>query len=70
MSAQVGDTQNPDPVRRAKAVPVAPYASRGAGLYSEVSWDPGAPLLGRAAGPRTAGAGPGQSRRPAPLDKA
>jgi hypothetical protein len=68
MSAQVGDIHNLDRGKRTKSVSAAPYASRGAGLYSEVSWDPGASLPARDDATRSAGAG--SSRDPDPVDKA
>lgn len=68
MSAQVGDTHNLDRGKRTKSVSAAPYASRSAGLYSEVSWDPGASLPARGESARTAG--PGSSHGPDPVDKA
>ena len=68
MSAQVRDTHNLDRAKRAKSPPAIPYASRGAGLYSEVSWDPGASLPGRDAGAWAAARDP--SPRSETLDKA
>lgn len=68
MSAQVGDTHNLDRGKRTKSGSAAPYASRGAGLYSEVSWDPGASLPALDESARTAGAG--SSHRPDPVEKA
>jgi hypothetical protein len=68
MSAQVGDTHNLDRVKRAKSAPAAAYAGRGAGLYREVSWDPGVSLTGRDAGAWTAARGP--SPRSETRDKA
>jgi len=49
MTAQVGDTHRMDRTNGSEAIPTVPYASRGAGLYSEVSWDPIASLRARAA---------------------
>ena len=68
MSAQVGDTHNLDRAKRAKSAPAIPYVSRGAGLYSEVSWDPGVAMPGRDAGARAAARGP--SPRTGTPDKA
>jgi len=50
MSAQIGETHNLNRAKRAKSAPAIPYVSRGAGLYSEVSRDPGASMPGRDAG--------------------
>lgn len=49
MAAQSGDTHNPERTMGSEAIPAVPYASRGAGLYSEVSWDPIASLRARVA---------------------
>lgn len=49
MAAQVGDTHKLNRTNGSEAIPAVPYASRGAGLYSEVSWDPIAALRARAA---------------------
>lgn len=40
MAAQIGDTHKLDRIMGSDALPAVPYASRGAGLYSEVRWDP------------------------------
>lgn len=40
MAAQIGDMHNLDRASGTEKRPAVPYASRGAGLYSEVSWDP------------------------------
>lgn len=39
MAAHSGDTHILARIKGRGATPPAPYASRGAGLYSEVSWD-------------------------------
>lgn len=49
MTAQVGNSHKLERLKGAKAIPTVPYAGRGAGLYSEVSWDPIASLRARAA---------------------
>ncbi len=63
MAAQIGDTHNRGRAKGSESTPVVPYASRGAGLYSEVSWDPIVALRARVprtsdkdAGPRPASA--------------
>ena len=40
MAANSGDTRILERIKGQEATPAAPYASRSAGLYSEVSWDP------------------------------
>ncbi len=49
MAAQHGDTHSLERVNGSETIPAVPYASRGAGLYSEVSWDPIMALRARAA---------------------
>ncbi len=47
MVAHAGDTNELERFNGSEAIPPVPYASRGAGLYSEVSWDPIAAFRGR-----------------------
>lgn len=39
MAANSGDTRILERIKGQEATPAVPYASRSAGLYSEVSWD-------------------------------
>jgi len=49
MATLIGDMHKLERANGTDPNPPAPYASRGAGLYSEVSWDPIASLRARAA---------------------
>lgn len=49
MATQIGDIHKLERVKGTDPLPAVPYASRGAGLYSEVSWDPIASLRERVA---------------------
>lgn len=59
MVAHAGDTTGLDRLKGSETTPAFPYASRGAGLYSEVSWDPVAALRARAQRTGDKGVGPG-----------
>lgn len=48
MAADSGGTHRLERIKGSQAIPAVPYASRGAGLYSEVIWDPIASLRARA----------------------
>lgn len=60
MVVHPGNTSELERFTGSEAIPPVPYASRGAGLYSEVSWDSIAALRARAerAGDRGGGPGP------------
>ena len=49
MAADSGDAHGLERIKGSQAIPTVPYASRGAGLYSEVLWDPIASLRARSA---------------------
>lgn len=53
MAAKIGDTHRLERMKGSEPIPSVPYATRGAGLYSEVSWDPVTSLRARAARPKT-----------------
>lgn len=49
MAQPIGDTHSLELTNGTENVPTVPYASRCAGLYSEVTWDPITSLRARAA---------------------
>lgn len=49
MATSIGDIHGLERKPEAESIPAVPYASRGAGLYSEVSWDPVTSLRARVA---------------------